>query len=237
MGNPQLGVGNFGTRTPERRRASPLNDPALGSPGYMLMTSTPTTIYIAFDVSPSAQFSFPTLSPPNEVTGITRRDPARFAFLPANAGDSAVFVGTSAVASPDVRAGPTVNQVYVNYSQLSLPRCAERRERADAADTLQTSQNTAHRHQPAVDHTVGVGRPRQRHPIDQGLADPNGAGIFDAAVTTGRQRRLPEPAVVRQRHVQQRHGHDQPEDADPGHHGGGNYFVTYDVSQFASPET
>ena len=120
ISDTSLGSSSFGA-PPETggRVFLPVNDPAIGNPGYMLVTSTPTTLYVAFDVSASAKFSYPTLIPPNEVTGVFAPDPLRFKLAPANAGHTTVVVGTTPVASPTFVLAPTVNTVKVVIDQLS----------------------------------------------------------------------------------------------------------------------
>ncbi|MCR4296961.1 MAG: hypothetical protein NUW21_15630, partial [Elusimicrobia bacterium] len=114
------GEGRFGTPPDTSGRATiPISDPNLGSPGYMIVTSTPTTLYVAFDVSPAAKFSHPTLSPPNEVVGVEVTTGTRFKLTPTLAGHNTVFVGTAPIASPTFVIGPTVNQVTVTFDQIS----------------------------------------------------------------------------------------------------------------------
>ncbi|MBI3564699.1 MAG: hypothetical protein HY079_05840, partial [Elusimicrobia bacterium] len=174
-----LGASTFGGSGISGRVSVPINDPSIGSPGYMLVTSTPTTVYIAFDVSPSARFSHPTLAPPNEVTGVFAPDAARFKLLPTSAGHTAVFLSTG-VASPTFVLAPTVNTVTAVLDQLSGNFAFQNDKNvAMTRLTLVTDQNTA------IVQRIKVDRTGSGSSLDSDVnaikvwKDANGNGIFD----------------------------------------------------------
>ena len=232
-----LGVAAFGAPPETSGRVYvPTNDPGLGNPGYMVVTATPTTIYVAFDISPSAKFSYATLLPPNEGTGVIAPDPTVFTLLPANAGHTTVFAGNAPVASPTFPLAPTVNTVTVIADQVSgISALQNDKNVAMVRLKLHTDRNTA------IVQRLRVQRTGSASSLDSDITaikvwqDLNGNGLFDSADSTrGRQRRFPGPALVRQRHVQQRHGHDSPQKPILVGTAETDYFVTYDISQFAA---
>ncbi|MFI5345202.1 MAG: hypothetical protein ACHQ51_02395 [Elusimicrobiota bacterium] len=186
VSDTQLGQSVFGA-PPETsgRVLLPINDPSIGSPGYMLVDSTGTTLYVAFDISASAKFSYPTLTPPNEVTGVVAPDPTRFKLAPTNAGHTTVFVGTTPVASPTFVLAPTVNTVNIVVDQLSGNTAMQNDKNVPMMRlTLSTDRNSAIVQRLRVDR---VGSPLS---LDSDITaikvwrDSNGNGNFDAADST-----------------------------------------------------
>ncbi len=183
VSDTQLGVSAFGQNGASGGRVIlPINDPTLGNPGYMLVTSTPTTVYISFDVSPSAQYSYPTLVPPNEVTGVTvLGDPTRFLLTPSNAGHTTVFVGTAPVASPTFVLAPTINTVTATLTQQSGNSTLQNAKNVSMVGlTLKTAQNSATITQIKVDR---IGSPSS---LDSDITavkiwqGADGSGVFDS---------------------------------------------------------
>jgi len=182
-----LGTSDFGAppETPGRVLI-PINDPSIGNPGYTLITSTPTSLYVAFDVSPSAKFSYPTLNPPNEVTGFSvLNDPTRFQLTPANAGHTSVFIGTSAVASPTFVLAPTVNTVSIVMTQLSGNTALQNQPNVPMLRmTMSTDRNSAIVQKLRFDRTGSPSSLDSDITTIKVWADSNGNNIFDASDST-----------------------------------------------------
>ena len=185
-GDIQLGEARFGTPPDTSGRATiAINDPNIGSPGYMIINSTPTTVYVAMDVSPAAKFSHPTLAPPNEVAGLEVLDPARFKLTPALAGHSTVFVGTAAIASPTFVLGPTVNIVTAVFDQISGNTAKQNDKNTPMLRiNMRTDRNTALVQRLRFDRTGSAGALDSDITIIKVWADANGNGVFDAVDST-----------------------------------------------------
>ncbi|PIR15682.1 MAG: hypothetical protein COV48_13000, partial [Elusimicrobia bacterium CG11_big_fil_rev_8_21_14_0_20_64_6] len=202
----------------------------------MLINSTPTTIYVAFDVSPGAKFSHPTLTPPNEVVGAAVSDPTRFKLTPTLAGHSTVFVGTAPVASPTFVLNPTVNTVTMTFDQISGNTAKQNDKNVPMLRmNMKTDRNTALVQKIRFDRTGSALALDSDVTILKIWADANANGVFDsfdATVTAlgatpnllsfGNENfssstvliTLKSPILV------------SPQPAD--------YFLTYDISQFAA---
>ena len=185
-GDIPLGEARFGTPPDTSGRATiPINDPNIGSPGYMIVTSTPTTLYVAFDVSPAAKFSHPTLTPPNEVVGVSVTDPARFKLTPTLAGHNTVFVGTAPIASPTFVIGPTVNQVTATFDQISGNTAKQNDKNvAMLRINMKTDRNTALVQKLRFTRTGTPGSLDSDVTILKVWADSNGNAVFDPADST-----------------------------------------------------
>jgi hypothetical protein len=186
VSDTELGRSAFGA-PPETsgRVLLPINDPSIGNPGYMLVDSTGTTLYVAFDVSASAKFSYPTLLPPNEVTGVVAPDPTRFKLAPTNAGHTTVFIGTVPVASPTFVLAPTVNTVNLVVDQLSGNSANQNDKNVPMMRlTMSTDRNSALVQRIRVDRTGSALSLDSDITAIKVWADLNNNGNFDAGDST-----------------------------------------------------
>ncbi|MDE2141999.1 MAG: hypothetical protein KGJ84_06265 [Elusimicrobia bacterium] len=232
-----LGASTFGAPPETNGRVFvPINDSAIGSPGYALITSTPTTLYVAFDVSPAALFSYPTLNPPNEVTGVYAPDPTRFTLLPANAGHTAVFVGTSAVASPTFVLAPTINTVTADFTQLSGNFATQNQKNVAMLRVhVHTDRNTAIIQRLRLTRTGSAASLDSDVNVVKVWADSNANQLFDLADST--------PGVNGDHPYLLSYGNDNFSTGTVTINlkkpilvgtAGSDFFVTYDISQFAA---
>ncbi|MBI5240835.1 MAG: hypothetical protein HY926_10215, partial [Elusimicrobia bacterium] len=147
-GDPEMGSAPMGQPPDTPGRVTvPISDPGIFSPGFALITPTTSVFYVAADVSPKAKFSYPESDekPPrfNEVFGANAALPLSFQITPVNAGHQTVLVST--VASPNYPITPTLNPVTVDIMDERAGAPAQQNEEnvKMAQLRLRTSQNSA----------------------------------------------------------------------------------------------
>ncbi len=184
-GDVLMGQSYFGATGTQSRAVIPINDPALGNPGYALITATPTVMYVTFDVSPSAKFSHPQVSNINEVVGAFAPDGTRFRLTPPNANHTTIFVGTHSVLSPTFVLAPTVNIVSVEFDQLSGNFTIQNAKNvAMARMRMRTDRNAALIDAIRIDRTGSNGSLDSDIPVVKIWRDANANGNFDAIDST-----------------------------------------------------
>ncbi|MBI4376494.1 MAG: hypothetical protein HY549_08595, partial [Elusimicrobia bacterium] len=212
-----------------------LNDPTIGSPGYVLITPSTKTFYLAMDVSPAARFSNPSLNPPNEVFGLQAIDNTKFVLTPVNAGHQPVLLSTSA--TPNYVMMPTINTATIEIEQISGGSAVQNDSNIGMIRMrMQTNQNTT-----LIDR-IRVDRIGARGALDTDVSlikifrDSNDNGAFDVIDSTFVG--LTQPYLIS-------FGNDSFSSGTvtillrnpilvstrPAY-----YFVTYDISQFAKED-
>ncbi len=235
-GDVLLGQSAFGEDgQPSGRVEIPINDPALGNPGYTLITATPTVMFVAFDVSPSAKFSHPALANLNEVTGAFAPDGTRFKLTPTNAGHNTVFVGTNSLASPTFVLAPTVNTVTAEFDQLSGNFALQNAKNvAMLRMRLRTNRNSALISNVRVDRVGSNGSLDSDIPVVKIWADANGNGSFDAIDSTSVAGAYPNLLSFGNETFSSSTVNIALRSPILVTTAAADYFVTYDISQFAT---
>ena len=194
VGDTLMGTSGFGlSPNPPGKALLPLNDPAINSPGYTLVTASTKTFYISVDVSPTAKFSYPTLSPANEVTGGVVVSTTEFVLTPSNAGHQTRFVDPvtgsptlTSIQSAGIVLMPTINTVTADLVSFNPNSALENQTNVPMLRMkLSTDHNSAIIQKIKVDR---LGAPNGGVDSDITLVkvwkDPSGVGAFDASVTT-----------------------------------------------------
>jgi hypothetical protein len=88
-----IGSGTFGDIIAGKTTIS-VADPSLVNQNYVLLSSTPTVIFVTMDINKTSNFSNAELTPQNDVMGVYVPDVSNFIFGPANSGHVAQFANT-----------------------------------------------------------------------------------------------------------------------------------------------
>ncbi|MDD5658257.1 MAG: hypothetical protein PHF00_13480, partial [Elusimicrobia bacterium] len=235
VGDIKVGSARFGLPPDTDGRATiSVNDPTIGSPGYALITPTTSTFFLAADISPSAKFCHWQLNPPNEILGAAVPESIKFLLSPANAGHNAVLV--TPAASPNYPIMPTVNLLTAVFDQISGNSAQQNSKNVPMLRVhAYTDRNSVLLQKLRFDRVGSNGDLDSDINLVKVWRDANGNGLFDVADSTrdvqgdypnllsyGNETfssgtvniTLREPILVTT----------APAD----------YFVSYDVSQFAS---
>ncbi|MDP2866723.1 MAG: hypothetical protein Q8O90_10815, partial [Elusimicrobiota bacterium] len=112
-----IGSGRFGVNDPVGKATIYTVDPALNNQDYVVVSATPTVIFVSMDVDKTARFSHEQLTPQNDVLGVEVPFETNFIFGPDNSGHIAKFL--TPVEGPVAVLMPTLNNISLTPEDIS----------------------------------------------------------------------------------------------------------------------
>jgi hypothetical protein len=112
-----VGSGQFGANDPVGKATVYVADPALNKQDYVVISATPTVIYISMDIDKVSNFSNALLQPQNDVMGVEIPFESNFIFGPDNSGHTAQFIAP--VVGQTNAVMPTMNNVTLTPEDIS----------------------------------------------------------------------------------------------------------------------
>ncbi|MDO8802826.1 MAG: fibronectin type III domain-containing protein [Elusimicrobiota bacterium] len=112
-----VGYGSFGVNDPVGKATILVADPALNKQNYVVVSATPTVIFVSMDIDKASKFSHAQLNPQNDVLGVEVVSEANFIFGPDNSGHDAQFL--TPAAGPVSVLMPTLNNISLTPEDIS----------------------------------------------------------------------------------------------------------------------
>jgi hypothetical protein len=112
-----IGSGRFGASDPVGKDTLYVADPALNNQDYVVISATPTVIFISMDIDKVSNFSNAQLTPQNDVLGVGVTDPSNFIWGPVNSGHVAQFADSAM--SPTTVVMPMQNNITLTPEDIS----------------------------------------------------------------------------------------------------------------------
>ena len=112
-----VGYGRFGENDPVGKATIYIADPALNDQDYVVVSATPTVLFVSMDIDKVSKFSHALLTPQNDVLGVEIPFETSFIFGPDNSGHNAQFL--SPVVGPMTVVVPTQNNIVMTPEDIS----------------------------------------------------------------------------------------------------------------------
>ncbi|MHB0996416.1 MAG: hypothetical protein ACYC2I_08615 [Elusimicrobiales bacterium] len=112
-----VGSGKFGVNDPVGKTTINVADPALNNQNYVVVSATPTIVFVSMDIDRTSNFSHEQLNPPNDVLGIDIPFETNFIFGPENSGHNAYLLNQALSLMNVVM--PTVNTITMTPEDIS----------------------------------------------------------------------------------------------------------------------
>ncbi|MEK7721123.1 MAG: hypothetical protein AAB359_01900, partial [Elusimicrobiota bacterium] len=113
----EIGSGRFGENDPVGKATVYVADPALNERDYVVVSATPTVIFVSMDIDKASRFSHAQLTPQNDVLGVEVPSETSFIFGPDNSGHNAMFL--TPAAGPVSVVMPTLNNMAITLEDIS----------------------------------------------------------------------------------------------------------------------
>ncbi|MBI4386811.1 MAG: hypothetical protein HY551_05465, partial [Elusimicrobia bacterium] len=213
-----------------------ITDPALGFTPYTLITPSTQTFYVSIDINEAAKFSHAALSPADEVVVLSVVDATDdFALSPPGAKNDINPVGP--IASPTYPLVPTFNTMKVTFASLASPFVPQASfNNLVARLTVEVDSNTVIWQKLRLDRTGSADSIDNDVTVVKVWRDADGNGIFDSA-DTARNSRGDYAHLISFGNESFSSGtvaiaFKTPPTVSTAP---ANFFVTFDISQFAKP--